>query len=275
MTRPDTRDTRATNGQLYDRIGTHYRIVRRADPRIGAQITRSLGTARSVLNVGAGTGNYEPADRIVVAVEPSEMMARQRPFGSAPVVRAVAEVIPFPDNSFDAALAISTIHHWSDPLAGLSELARVAPRQVILMNDRRFCQNSWIYDYFPETLVVPSEQNSLTVKEISRCLSVIRNETVPIPADCNDGFGGAFWSRPESLLDPMVRAANSSIAQLQPDVSAHRVEHLREDLESGAWDARHGHLRRLQQLDMGYRLIVCGEREPDARRRVSRTTPVC
>jgi SAM-dependent methyltransferase len=248
-----------TAGRLYDRIGTRYRAVRRTEPRIHAHIVGALGAARRVVNVGAGTGNYEPIGRTVVAVEPSRIMAEQRAPWSAPVVMAVAEAMPFPDGSFDAAVVTFALHHWTELPAALSELARVARRQVILMSDRQLCQDPWIYEYFPQMLEVPSERRAPSVDDIGDYLRVVRTEVVPIPADCIDGFCGAFWSRPEALVDPDVRAGSSSLAQLEPVTAAGDARHLFDDLRSGTWDARHGHLRGLEHFDMGYRLVICGE----------------
>jgi SAM-dependent methyltransferase len=244
---------------LYDRIGTRYGALRQTEPRIHAQIVDALGPAQRVVNVGAGTGNYEPIDRTVVAVEPSKKMAEQRPPESAPVVMAVAEAIPFADGSFDAALSTFALHHWSDLPTGLSELARVARRQIILMSDRGLCQDMWMYDYFPQMLDVPSEQRAPTVDLLRELLRVVRTEVVLVPADCVDGFCGAFWSRPEALLDPEVRAGSSSLAQLDPGTASGDAQHLLDDLRSGAWDAHHGYLRQLEHFDMGYRLVICGE----------------
>ena len=126
----------SSSHQLYQNIGSSYSGVRRPDPRIQRLILAALGDAKSVVNVGAGTGNYEPTDRQVVAVEPSLAMIVQRMPGAAPSVRAVAEALPFGDRTFDAAMAILTLHHWANLACGLSELRRVARRQVILISNR-------------------------------------------------------------------------------------------------------------------------------------------
>jgi hypothetical protein len=244
--------------ELYEQIGSRYGAIRQPDHRLKARIISALGDARPVLNVGAGTGNYEPTDRPVVALEPSEAMARQRPEGSAPVVRGVAEDLPFDDRSFDAVLATFTVHHWSDVTAGLSELRRVSRRQVLLIHDRDLCDYYWITEYFPEVLALPSEQHP-AVDQLCRSLDVIRIETLAIPADCSDGFCSAFWARPEALLDPARRAGSSSLSQLEPAVAERGVEQLRADLASGDWDFRYGFLRSLPEFDMGYRLLIAGE----------------
>jgi hypothetical protein len=246
------------SSQLYERIGSRYGAIRQPDHRLQGRITSALGDARPVLNVGAGTGNYEPIDRPVVALEPSEVMARQRRPGSAPVVRGVAEELPFADRSFGAALATFTVHHWSNVRAGLVEFRRVSHRQVLLVHDRDLCDYYWITEYFPEMLTVPSEQHP-AVDELCRSLDVIRIEVLPIPADCSDGFCSAFWARPEALLDPALRAGSSSLSQLDRAIAEANVEHLQADLASGDWDSRYGFLRSLPEFDMGYRLIIAGE----------------
>lgn len=244
--------------QLYERIGSRYGAIRQPDHRLRTRIVRALDDAQPVLNVGAGTGNYEPTDRPVVALEPSETMTRQRRPGSAPVVRGVAEGLPFADRTFGAALATFTVHHWSDVRAGLCELRRVSHRQVLLVHDRDLCDYYWITEYFPEILAVPSEQHP-AVDELCRSLDVVRIETLPIPADCSDGFCSAFWARPEALLDPALRAGSSSLSQLDGAVAEANAERLRTDLASGDWDSRYGFLRSLPEFDMGYRLLIAGE----------------
>ena len=242
--------------QLYQTIGSSYSAARRPDPRIQWQVTESLGDARSVVNVGAGTGNYEPADRRVVAVEPSLAMISQRRPGAPPAVRAVAESLPFGDQAFDAGMAILTLHHWSDLAGGLSELRRVSSRQVILLFEPWISWQFWLVEYFPECLSLPSEMRAPSIEDLELHLDVQNVITVPVPADCIDGFAGAYWRRPESYLDPSVRAGISSLAQLPLEVAERCVHRLRQDLESGEWDARYGHLRRLPELDLGYRLLI-------------------
>ena len=244
--------------QLYESIGTRYGVIRQPDHRLYARIVGALGDARPVLNVGAGTGNYEPVDRPVVALEPSAVMARQRRPESAPVVRGVAEGLPFADRSFGAALATFTVHHWSDVHRGLGELRRVSRRQVLLVHDRDLCDYYWITKYFPEMLDVPSEQHP-DVHELCRSLDVVRIETLLIPADCSDGFCSAFWARPEALLDRALRAGSSSLSQLDPSIAEGNAEKLRADLVSGGWDSQYGFLRSLPEFDMGYRLLIAGE----------------
>lgn len=241
----------------YDRIGRSYTRTRRTEPRIAARVDAALGDARRVVNVGAGTGSYEPADRHVVAVEPSPTMIAQRSHDAAPVVRAVAEALPFRSGSFDAALAIFTVHHWPDPMRGLAELKRVARRQVLLSFETGF--DFWLVaDYFPEIRELETSREAHASEGISQVLDVRRVEPVPVPADCVDGFAACYWNRPEAYVEPDVQAGISCLAMLDHDVIARGTAKLRADLASGAWDARHGHLRTQAELDVGYVLIVAG-----------------
>ena len=239
----------------YDEIGRTYARTRATDPRIAAAIWGALGDARTVVNIGAGTGNYEPPDREVTADEPSAVMIAQRPPDAAPVVQGSAESLPFEDDSFDAAMAVLTIHHWSDWRAGIEEMRRVARRVVLLSWDPSFARRLWITsEYFPEA----GEEES-TFPSLADQASAVRARsvtTVPIPHDCQDGFYGAYWRRPEAYLDPEVRAGISVLAQRDPEVLAPGLERLRADLESGAWAERHADLLELEELDLGYRLLV-------------------
>jgi SAM-dependent methyltransferase len=249
----------AVTSTRYDRIGTSYTRTRRTDPRVAAQLNAGLGDARTIVNIGAGAGSYEPADRAVIAVEPSPTMIAQRPEGAAPVLRAYAESLPFADDTFDAALAIFTVHHWSDTRRGLLELGRVARRQVILSYDAIVEDNFWLVEeYFPEIAALDNANRDYTSQAIGRVLDVQRVEPMLVPSDCIDGFAACYWNRPEAYVDPDVQAGISGIARLDPAVRERGTERLRADLASGAWDARHGHLRALAELDVGYRIIVAG-----------------
>ena len=244
---------------IYDEIGHGYASHRQPDPRIAQQVLTALGESSRVLNVGAGAGSYEPVDdRTVVALEPSEVMRAQRPHGSAPCVAGVAEALPFPHSSFDATLTVFSIHHWPDQRAGLDELRRVAPRNVILTFDPAFHDQFWLVrDYLPEMTELPGS-TPLTPIEISEHLGGGAVEVVPVPADCMDGFFWAFWRRPEAYLDPTVQAASSGIAQLPADLVAERMARLAADLDSGAWHLRNADLLTLDTVDAGYRLVVAG-----------------
>jgi SAM-dependent methyltransferase len=244
-------------GLLYDSIGKRYIDVRREDPRIAARIRAALGKARTVVNIGAGSGSYEPADLEVVAVEPSETMIAQRPEGAAPVIRAFAEQLPFEDRSFDAAMAVLTDHHWSDQPRGLAEMRRVARRVVLFTWDPARVHDMWIVrDYLPSMAsLIPS--GSRLADTLAR-LGDARAEPVPIPHDCRDGFLHAYWRRPEAYLDPAVRAGISVFAQLDAKAVKDGINCLRRDLESGEWERRNAELLELEEVDAGYRLLVAG-----------------
>jgi SAM-dependent methyltransferase len=242
---------------LYDRIGRGYGDVRRPDPRLAERIWRALGEARTVVNVGAGAGSYEPPDREVTAVEPSEVMIAQRPPGAAPAIQASAEALPFPDDSFDAAMAVLTVHHWNDLKAGLAEMRRVArDRIVIVTYDPDVNLQIWIVrEYLPEV----AEIRAIAGRRIQPILDVLGPATVEplaVPRDCTDRMFATLWARPEEYLDPDVRAATSVWHLLPEEVSARAVRQLEEDLESGAWDERHAGLRTAPEWDVGLRLIV-------------------
>ena len=242
-------------GERYDRIGRTYTATRREDPRIAEEIHDALGPG-SVVNVGAGSGNYEPAGRRVVAVEPSFEMLRQRPATAAPAVRGVAEALLLGDGAFDVAMAILTVHHWTDAVAGLRELRRVAQRQVVFYFESLEAHGFWALEYFPAALALPTEQDPPGEQLLREHLDVVEVRRVLVPADCVDGFGTAFWARPEAYLEPAVQAGMSWMA-LQPAAELRAgTARLRAHLESGEWDRRFGHLRRATLFDGGYRIAV-------------------
>jgi SAM-dependent methyltransferase len=240
----------------YDRIGRTYTRTRGTDPRIAAMIWEALGDARTVVNVGAGTGSYEPPDREVTAVEPSEVMIAQRPPDAAPAVQASAEALPFADASFDAAMAVLTLHHWTDWRRGMQELRRVAGRAVVLSWDPAFAGRLWISaEYFPE-LIDEDVRLFPSLADQAGELRATRVTAVPVPHDCRDGFYGAHWRHPEAYLDPDVRAGISTMAKRAPEELAPGLQRLEEDLRSGAWAERHADLLARDELDLGYRLLV-------------------
>ncbi len=241
---------------IYDHIGAGYTVTRRPDPRVEAQILDALGGARSMVNVGAGAGAYEPRDRPVIAVEPSATMIRQRKPGPALAVQAAAEALPLGDGSVDAALAVLTVHHWTDPDLGLAELRRVARRRVVILTwDQDVWESFWlIREYLPGVGRVDGRR-AVPLARIISSLGGGQIMEVPIPHDCTDGFHGAFWRKPAAYLDARVRAGISTYALMPADELARGVDRLRADLESGAWEARHGDLLQREQLDLGYRLV--------------------
>lgn len=250
----------------YDAIGRGYATRRRPDPRIAAAIHLALGDARSVVNVGAGAGSYEPADRPVIAVEPSREMIGQRPPGAAPVLQAAAETLPFRAGVFDAALAVLTLHHWHDRAAGLAELLRVARRRVVIVNWDPVGRDAfWLTREYIPALVELDAVLFPTAAELAAALGPLHVIPLPVPHDCVDGFLGAYWRRPEAYLDAGVRNAMSTFARLGPDAArsvAQGLARLAEDLASGRWEARLGHLRALRELDLGYRLLVAERGRP-------------
>jgi SAM-dependent methyltransferase len=240
----------------YDRIGTGYARFRQPDPRIAARVMSALDDARTVVNVGAGTGSYEPSDRVVLAVEPSEEMVKQRPADAAPCIRAAAERLPLFDQSFDAAMGILTIHHWSDPVEGLRELVRVARRVVLFAYEPAVHSMFWLWqEYFPAAAST-SAASELPVEQVAEVIGADRVETVLVPKDCSDGFGPAYWRRPAAYLDPAVRSCISGLARLSAEELKPGLRRLRQDLDTGAWQARHRDLLDLNAIDAGLRLIV-------------------
>jgi SAM-dependent methyltransferase len=238
---------------LYDRIGRSYVATRAEDPRIAAAIHAALGDARTVLNVGAGAGAYEPRDRHVTAVEPSAVMRAQRPPDAAPCIDARAEALPFADGTFDASMAVLSDHHWSDRLAGLRELRRVGRRAVVFQWDPAYVDAFWLArDYLPS--FGRGLEGSFAAAKAA--LGATRAEVVPIPHDCRDGFLMAYWRRPEAYLDPAVRANISVFALLPPAEVDAMVAALRADLRSGAWERRNADLLARDEHDFGYRVLV-------------------
>jgi SAM-dependent methyltransferase len=245
----------AGTSPVYDTIGRQYRNCRNPDPRIAAQINRALGNARTVCNVGAGTGSYEPSDREVVAVEPSSIMITQRTSPQR-VIKAYAESLPFPDGSFDAAMAILTTHHWNDPVKGLAELRRISRRQLVLTFDTARQMDHWLVrDYLPEIAELEATR-ALPIEQIKECLQAQSVECVPIPCDCTDGFQAAYWRRPAEYLNPEVQATISTLAQLPPEIVSRAMDRLARDLASGEWATRHTELLSREEMDFGYRLII-------------------
>jgi SAM-dependent methyltransferase len=243
-----------SGAQLYDAIGAPYTVTRRTEPRIAERVWAALGDARTVLNVGAGTGSYEPSDRDVIAVEPSAVMRAQRAGDAAPCVAATAERLPFEDQSFDAAMACSTVHHWRDPIAGLRELRRVARRVVVFAGDTSDPGQFWLTrDYLPEFADLDAGRPSLT--EQARAIGA-RVEPVLVPWDCADGFFEAFWRRPEAYLEEDVRRGMSVWTRVGPDAERNAVRSLRDDLASGRWATRNRDLLDLEAADLGLRLLV-------------------
>ena len=244
-----------SSAQLYDTIGATYNVTRRTEPRIATRVWAALGDARTVLNVGAGTGSYEPSDRDLTAVEPSAVMRAQRPVGAAPCVAATAESLPFEDQSFDGAMAFATVHQWQDPIAGLLEMRRVARRVVVFTcdtSDESWHRRFWLTrDYLPE---VAASCVGLA-SELARAIGA-RMEPVLVPWDCADGFFEAYWRRPEAYLDEHVRRGISVFTSVGPDAEQRAVRSLRDGLASGRWAERNRDLVDLEAAELGLRLLV-------------------
>lgn len=237
----------------YDRIGSTYARRRQSDPRIARLIHDALGPARRVVNIGAGAGSYEPKDREVLAVEPSSVMIAQRPTGAAPAIQAVAEALPFPDRSFDAAMAVLTVHHWTDPALGCAEMMRVSRGPVVVLTCDPAFRGFWLHDYFPG-LVSLDDAQMPPLNAWQDWLGPVRIRTVPVPADCRDGFLYAYWRRPWAYLKQDVRDAMSSFHRIGG--VAHGLARLEADLASGDWQRRYAADLPGESADMGYRLVV-------------------
>jgi hypothetical protein len=241
----------------YESGGAGYALNRRADPRIEALVHAALGDARSIVNVGAGAGSYEPADRDVTAVEPSAAMRAQRPPQLSVAIDAVAEDLPFPDDSFDAAMATVTIHQWRDTDRGLTELRRVSRgRVVILTFDGDVLDEFWLNHYSPE-VIAAERRRYPDITHVTAVLGgSVEVRTVPVPIDCTDGFGEAFYARPEKFLDPAVRQSQSGWGFVDAAAVDRFVEHLRRDLDTGEWDRRYGALREQSEYIGSLRLLI-------------------
>ncbi len=245
-----------SGAHLYDTIGATYTATRRTDARIAGRIWAALGDAQTVLNVGAGTGSYEPPDRDVLALEPSALMRSQRSPDAAPCVAGSAEDLPFDDQSFDAAMAVCTLHHWQDPIAGLREMRRVARRVVVLLFDTSDTDQFWLTrDYLPEFADLPGVRVLASLPDLAGAIDA-RLEPVPIPWDCTDGFFEAYWRRPEAYLDEDVRRGISVWKAVGSDVEARTVHRLGDDLASGRWAERNHDLIGLDEAELGARLLI-------------------
>ena len=225
-----TDDERAAQ---YDRIGLGYAAERRPDPRLAVMIHQALGDAETVLNVGAGAGSYEPTDRPVVGLDPSRVMLAQH--RGRRRIQGVAENLPFHDASFDAAMAVLTVHHWEDLNRGLAELRRVSRRQVIFTLDPDHRPKLWIsHDYVPAIDSMETARFA-SLSDIAKAIDAHTVLNFEIPHNFTDGFQAAFWRRPEMYLDPAIRSASSTFASLPPALVEPGIERLRGDLQSGVW----------------------------------------
>lgn len=242
----------------YDQIGVRYAPVRQPEPSFEAAVVRALGNIRTVLNVGAGTGSYEPVDRAVTAVEPSAEMIRQRPHGAAPVIQAHAEALPFGDDEFDAALAVLTVHHWTDLDQGLDELLRVTKKRIVIVTiEVDVLADLWLVrDYFPEALDIHAARMPPISELVEKLPGITTVEPLPIPRACRDGFFAALWDRPEACLDPDVRRASSVWHDMSDKAAQRGLRALERDLSDGSWQRHNRRLQNLDSLDTGLRLLT-------------------
>jgi SAM-dependent methyltransferase len=257
----DTDRARAADGSAgdtnYGTIGPTYSSYRQPEPLIAERIMNALGAARSVLNVGAGTGSYEPIDRDVIAVEPSASMRAQRPSCLSPAIDAVAESLPFPDNHFDASLSTFSVHQWTHLEDGLREMRRVTRGPVVILTcDPELVQRFWLNHYAPEVLAVEARRYPSLHRIGDMLGGDVSYHPVPIPLNCRDGFNEAYYGRPEQLLNGPVRLACSAWGFVSAEVVDRAVARLREDLECGRWDQQYGPLRKQPEYDGSLRLIV-------------------
>jgi SAM-dependent methyltransferase len=246
-----------TEQQLYDRIGAGYPVTRKADPRWAAAIRAALGDAKNVLNAGAGTGSYEPQDLRVIALDPSIKMLRQRPNDAAPAVAGASEAIPFRDGTFDATMATLTIHHWTDWRLGLAEVKRVTRRRIVILTADVFRDDApfWVKNYFPG-IDTWDRAHVQPISDLVTELWPARVEPLPVPADCTDGFLGAYWRRPAAYLEPAVRAGMSGFSQITAEETNRGIARLKSDLDSGRWHERYGRLLEMDEVDIGCRLVI-------------------
>lgn len=249
-------DSVTTTSPVYDHIGRCYSAVRQTDSRWEGRIIDTLGQADPVLNVGAGAGSYEPSDRYLLAVEPSACMRQQRSKAAAPCLAGVAEDLPFDDGAFSAAMAILTVHHWSDLERGLSELRRVADRVVVLTYDMDVQQDFWLTkEYIPE--IAQAERKRVpALSRVKELLNECSVSVLPVWHDHNDGFMTAFWSRPSALLDPRVQRSCSALSLTGRAAVDNGLARLEADLDDGTWMSRHSALLEQDSFDAGFRLLV-------------------
>lgn len=244
---------------LYDTIGVGYSTHRRPDPRLAAFLAEALAGARTVVDVGAGAGSYEPESAEVTAVDPARVMLDQHPGPEHRKVLGSAEELPFADGTFDAAMAVMTVHHWADWRRGTAEMRRVARRQVLYTWDPEHDEDLWIVrDYLPEMGVL-DRGRCPRIPDLVDALGAHSVLPFEVPHDFTDGSQAAYWRRPQAFLDPLVRAASSTFRQLPPQVVDAGIARLAADLASGAWERRYADLLDRDSIDLGFRLLVAGE----------------
>ena len=244
----------------YDKLGGEYSSQRRTDPRIAAYVDAALGAAKTVLNVGAGAGSYESADRYFAAIEPSSVMRAQRLTNNkVPAINAKADHLPFDDGAFDASMAMVTIHHWPDIQAGLKEMRRVTKGPVVIMTfDPDALNDFWNAVYFPELIEIERTRYAPINNIVEFLGGACEVQKIPIPLDCVDGFQEAFYGRPEAFLEKAVRQSQSAWGFLAAGREDQLVKSLADDLASGEWDRKYGLHRTMPYFTGALRLIIAG-----------------
>lgn len=242
----------------YDKFGQHYSGQRQTEPEIAKYIHEALGDAKTILNIGAGAGSYEPEDRYVIAVEPSITMRAQRMrYHKVPAINATADVLPFDEGVFDAATAFLTIHHWPDIARGLREIRRVTRGPIIIMTyDRDDLDVFWNADYFSEVVEVERQRYPDMQWLCDQLGNNCEIQKIPIPLNCVDGFQEAFYGRPEAFISKEVRAAMSAWGFIPAEQQEVMVNRLKNALSSGEWDEKYGHLRKQPFFTGALRLVI-------------------
>lgn len=239
---------------LYDAIGTNYAVTRRTDPQIAQQLYAELAGATQIVNIGAGTGSYEPEGVDLVAVEPSAEMISQRKSGAHPVEQAFAEKLPFADNSFSHAMTVLSMHHWTNRAAAFREINRVATERFVAITWDPTAEPFWLTrDYFPE-IYETDKAIFPDLAELEEYFAEVKIRPLQIPNNCQDGFFAAFWQRPEAYLSSQVRQAMSPFAKITS--LSEGLQKLKTDLTSGAWAAKNHAILGVPFLDAGYRLVT-------------------
>jgi SAM-dependent methyltransferase len=263
-------DGRPSDGTRYDSIGLGYSQCRREDPVLYEKIIAALGSSQTVVNVGAGAGSYEPRDRTVLAVEPSEVMARQRSWDKLPAIKATADRLPFHDKSVDACMTVLSLHHWNpNQMAGVHEMRRIARDRIVIVTiDPRISAQMWLMaDYLPEVADLDNRIFPLPETIGDWLGPATEIEVIPTSRDTVDWSLVSFWAHPERVLNPAARGATSAFARQSRTVVDRVVSHVARDLNSGLWDEKHGYLRGLSEYDAGMRMITTRLRPPRSQSR--------
>jgi SAM-dependent methyltransferase len=238
---------------LYDAIGINYSVTRCTDPKIAKQLYAEFQGATRIVNIGAGTGSYEPDNVELVAVEPSSEMISQRKPGSHRVEKASAEKLPFDDGSFSHAITVNSMHHWKDRALAFSEINRVATERFVAITWDPSSEPFWLTrDYFPEIYEM-DKRIFPDMKEFDGYFDQVKVRPLQIPSDCQDGLLAAFWKRPEAYLSSKVRQSISPFAKIEN--LSEGLRKLEDDLATGAWAKNNHAILSQSSLDVGYKII--------------------